>query len=36
LENVLRHRLILSYQAQAQGINANKVIASIAQLVPVP
>jgi MoxR-like ATPase len=36
LENVLRHRLILSYQAQAQGINANKVIASISQLVPVP
>lgn len=36
LENVLRHRLILSYQAQAQGINANKVIASIVQLVPVP
>ncbi|MBT1449917.1 MoxR family ATPase [Glaciecola sp. XM2] len=36
LENVLRHRLILSYQAQAQGIDANKVIANIAQLVPVP
>jgi MoxR-like ATPase len=36
LFNVLRHRLILSYQAQAEGINANKVIQQISQLVPVP
>lgn len=36
LYNVLRHRLILSYQAQAQGINSNKVIAQIAQVVPIP
>lgn len=36
LYNVLRHRLILSYQAQAQGINSNQVIAQIAQLVPIP
>ena len=26
---VLRHRLILSYEAEAQGINANKVIQEI-------
>lgn len=36
LENVLRHRLILSYQAQAEGITANQVISTIAKLVPVP
>lgn len=36
LYNVLRHRLILSYQAQAQGINSNKVIAQIAKVVPIP
>ncbi|WP_395341702.1 AAA family ATPase [Ningiella sp. W23] len=36
LFNVLRHRLILSYQAQAEGIDANKVIAQIMQLVPIP
>ncbi|MFC4698840.1 AAA family ATPase [Glaciecola siphonariae] len=36
LHNVLRHRLILTYQAQAQGIDSNKVITQIMQLVPVP
>jgi len=36
LYNVLRHRLILSYQAQAQGIDSNQVIAQIAEVVPVP
>nr|WP_136252099.1 MoxR family ATPase [Ningiella ruwaisensis] len=36
LPNVLRHRLILSYQAQAQGITANTSISKILQLVPVP
>lgn len=36
LPNVLRHRLIYSYQAQAQGINANQVIEKLLQLVPVP
>ncbi|GLR72029.1 AAA family ATPase [Agaribacter marinus] len=34
--NVLRHRLILSYQAQAKGITGNHVIEQIKQLVPVP
>jgi MoxR-like ATPase len=36
LHNVLRHRLILSYQSQAQGIDSNKVITEISQLVPIP
>lgn len=35
LHNVLRHRLILSYQAQAEGINANTVLDKIVKLVPV-
>ncbi|MDT0594716.1 AAA family ATPase [Glaciecola petra] len=34
--NVLRHRLIYSYQAQAQGVKANQVIDEILNLVPVP
>ncbi|MBF7073266.1 MoxR family ATPase [Glaciecola sp. MH2013] len=33
--NVLRHRIILSYQAQAEGINANTVLDDILKLVPV-
>ncbi|MGQ8366804.1 AAA family ATPase [Glaciecola sp. 1036] len=36
LNNVLRHRIILSYQAQAKGITSNQVIDQIKQLVPVP
>jgi len=35
LHNVLRHRIILSYQAQAEGINANAVLDKIVKLVPV-
>jgi MoxR-like ATPase len=35
LHNVLRHRLILSYQAQAEGVTANKVLDKILKLVPV-
>jgi MoxR-like ATPase len=34
--NVLRHRLILTYEAEAEGINANQVLDRILQLVPVP
>ena len=36
LPNVLRHRLIYSYQAQAQGVTPNSVIEKILSLVPVP
>ncbi|MFT6328891.1 MAG: MoxR-like ATPase [Bermanella sp.] len=35
LHNVLRHRIILSYQAQAEGVNANAVLDKIVELVPV-
>ncbi|WP_299075250.1 MoxR family ATPase [uncultured Paraglaciecola sp.] len=34
--NVLRHRLLLSYEAEAEGVNGNKVLDKIMQLVPVP
>lgn len=34
--NVLRHRLLLSYEAEAEGINSNQVLDRILQLVPVP
>ncbi|WP_394204071.1 AAA family ATPase [Shewanella waksmanii] len=34
--NVLRHRLLLSYQAQAEGVNSDQVINHILSLVAVP
>lgn len=36
VHNVLRHRIILSYQAEAQGITTNLVLDRIVQLVAVP
>ncbi|MEM0910103.1 MAG: MoxR family ATPase [Pseudomonadota bacterium] len=36
LPNVLRHRLILSYHAQAKGITHNQIIDQIKNIVPVP
>ncbi len=34
--NVLRHRILLSYQAEAEGISKDQVIARLLQLVAVP
>jgi MoxR-like ATPase len=34
--NVLRHRLLLTYEAEAEGVNSNQVLDKIMQLVPVP
>ena len=34
--DVLRHRLILSYEAEAEEVDADQVIARILQAVPVP
>ena len=34
--NVLRHRLLLIYEAEAEGVNSNQVLDKIMQLVPVP
>ena len=36
LHNVLRHRVLLSYEAEAEGVDCNKVLDRILQLVPVP
>ncbi|MFC3034004.1 AAA family ATPase [Pseudoalteromonas fenneropenaei] len=36
LPNVLRHRIILSYEAQADGISKDEVISRILNLVPAP
>ncbi|CAM3946172.1 AAA family ATPase [Pseudoalteromonas byunsanensis] len=36
VHNVLRHRIILSYEAQADGISKDEVISRIVDLVPVP
>lgn len=35
IHDVLRHRIILSFEAEAEGINTNKVIDQILKLVPV-
>lgn len=34
--NVLRHRILLSYEAEAEGISRNQLLDRILQLVPVP
>ncbi len=36
LYNILRHRIILSYQAEAEGISTNQIIEQLIQLVPAP
>ncbi|MBV1880134.1 MAG: AAA family ATPase [Pseudomonadales bacterium] len=35
-ENVLRHRIILSYEAVAEGVTVEEIISSLLKLVPVP
>jgi len=34
--NVMRHRILLSYEAEAEGIDANQLLYKIVKLVPVP
>ena len=36
LPDILRHRLILKYQAEAAGITPNQVIEEIINMVPAP
>ncbi|GAA4357452.1 MoxR family ATPase [Kangiella marina] len=36
LGEILRHRIILSYQAEAEGVSTNDVIAKLIELVPTP
>ena len=34
--DVLRHRIILSFEAQAEGVTTDEVIAKLLNLVPLP
>ena len=34
--DVLRHRLILSFRSRAEGVDADKVIAEVLRIIPVP
>ena len=34
--DVLRHRLLLTYQARAEGVGGNEIVARLLALVPVP
>ena len=36
VHDTLRHRLILSFEADAQGITADKILDDIVEIVPVP
>ena len=36
LGEILRHRIILSYQAEAEGVSTNDVIEQLIRLVPTP
>ena len=36
LYDILRHRIILSFEAQAEGITADEVIGKVVQSVPLP
>ena len=36
IHDVMRHRLILTFEAESQGITANQVIDEIVRTVPVP
>ena len=34
--DVLRHRVLLSYEAEAEGISADKIVAMLLERVPLP
>jgi len=36
VHNVLRHRIVLSYEARAQGITTDEIISAIVEMVPIP
>jgi len=36
VKDVLRHRIVLSYEARAQGINTDEIIATIIKTLPIP
>jgi MoxR-like ATPase len=36
VHNVLRHRIVLSYEARAKGVNADEIISTIVETLPIP
>jgi MoxR-like ATPase len=34
--DVLRHRVLLSYEAEAEGVNSDRVVAALLERVPLP
>jgi len=34
--DVLRHRVLLSYEAEAEGVNSDRVVATLLERVPLP
>ena len=36
IHNILRHRIVLSYEAQAKGINSDEIISTIVEALPIP
>ena len=36
LHNVLRHRIVLSYEARAKGVTSDAIISTIVQMLPIP
>ena len=36
VHNVLRHRIVLSYEARAKGIGADEIISTIVETLPIP
>ena len=36
IHNVLRHRIVLSYEARAKGIHTDEIISSIVETLPIP
>ena len=34
--DILRHRIILSFEAQAEGVTADSIISSLLRIVPLP
>ena len=36
IHNVLRHRIVLSYEARAKGMNADEIISKIVETLPIP
>jgi MoxR-like ATPase len=36
IHNILRHRIVLSYEARAKGISSDRLISQIVEMIPIP